>query len=125
MVKVYYNNEGWVCNRYPYDIPIDDINRYIEVSENEYQKTLSCLSHNAWRVVNGTLVEENYEKIPAKEIYIEELQEIEVWFASTDYIPNKIVTNEWDKTDPRWVAYITERLVKRARRDELLQLLEE
>lgn len=62
MEKIYYNNQGWVCKRYPYDITIDDENRYIEVDEETYSKTLCCAAGKAWRVVNGTLQEQVYNE---------------------------------------------------------------
>ena len=49
----------------------------------------------------------------------EELSQIEVWFASTDYIPNKVIVGEWSEDDERFVKYKAERAKKRARRDEL------
>ena len=28
MEKIYYNNNGWVCQRYPYDLPIENENQF-------------------------------------------------------------------------------------------------
>lgn len=50
-----------------------------------------------------------------------ELGEIQKWFASTDYIPNKVVVGEWQETDERWIAYKEERARKRTRQDEILK----
>lgn len=47
MQKIYYNIEGWVCERYPYDIPIEDDTRFIEVEESVYHQTLGCESHKS------------------------------------------------------------------------------
>ena len=55
MEKIYYNENGWVCNRYPYDIQIDDENRYIEVDDETYLKTLQCEIGKSWRVIDGEL----------------------------------------------------------------------
>jgi len=52
-----------------------------------------------------------------------ELKEINVWFQQNDYIPNKIITGEWQSSDPRWTEYLKERQTKRKRQDELKQLL--
>ncbi len=49
----------------------------------------------------------------------EELAQIDVWFTSTDYIPNKVIVGEWSEDDERFVKYKAERAKKRARRDEL------
>jgi len=47
MNKVYYNKEGWICNRYPYDIEIEDENSFIEVEDDVYNKTLECESYKS------------------------------------------------------------------------------
>jgi len=73
--KIHYTKDGWVCNRYPYDISIDDEERFIEVDEATFQKTLGCDNHFLWRVKNGELYHEQYEPIPEAEI-IENLRDI-------------------------------------------------
>mgnify|MGYP000884187545 CR=1 FL=1 len=52
-----------------------------------------------------------------------ELKDIENWFASTDYMVNKIVVGEWEVTDPRWLEYKATRIIKRNRQDELRAFL--
>lgn len=61
MEKIYYNAQGWVCQRYPYDLPIENENLYIEVSEQEYEQTMSCNFGMAWRVVKGKLEQAVYD----------------------------------------------------------------
>lgn len=53
----------------------------------------------------------------------EELCEIRKWFSDNDWIVNKIVVGEWSTNDERWLNYLAERQVKRARQDELNQIL--
>ena len=53
----------------------------------------------------------------------EELWEIQKWFSDNDWIVNKIVVGEWSTDDERWLNYLAERKVKRARQDELNQTL--
>ena len=67
-MKIFYNKDGWVCERYPYDLPIDSNKRFIEVDEETYKKTLGAELHFAWRVVNGKLSHERYEPTPEAEI---------------------------------------------------------
>lgn len=62
------------------------------------------------------------EELKNKE-YQKELQEIKQWFSLNDWKVNKIVIGEWQTTDQRWLEYLEERAVKRARQDELLILL--
>ena len=54
-----------------------------------------------------------------------ELQEIKEWFISTDWIPNKVITGEWEETDKRWITYLADRKVYRHRQDEINELLGE
>lgn len=68
MKKIYYNNQGWVCNRYPYKIPMLNENQFIEVTDEVYNETLHCKSHFAWRVIDGQLKQEQYEQLTTEEI---------------------------------------------------------
>lgn len=61
MGKIFYNNQGWVCQRYPYDLPIENENLYIEVSEQEYEQTMLSNVGMAWRVVKGKLEQAVYD----------------------------------------------------------------
>lgn len=72
MEKIYYNNEGWVCQRYPYDLEIEDENQFIEVDEQAYEKTLTCSVGMAWRVVDGKLEEQVYNQSEVDKSLIEE-----------------------------------------------------
>lgn len=55
MGKIFYNAQGWVCDRYPTNISVDDPNRYVEVDDDTYAKTFCTDVGRAWRVVNGEL----------------------------------------------------------------------
>jgi hypothetical protein len=66
--KIYYNKNGWVCERYPYDIAITDEANCLEVDEDTFNKTLEAENHFAWRVVDGKLSHERYEPTPDDEI---------------------------------------------------------
>lgn len=48
-----------------------------------------------------------------------ELIKIARWFKANDWIPNKLVTGEWDNNDPRWQGYLAERTNKREQQDRL------
>lgn len=62
--------------------------------------------------------EEKEEYLAKKELY-----EINNWFIENDWKANKIVTKEWLESDQRWIDYLNERKVKRARQDELKLIL--
>ena len=105
MNKVFYNDQGWVCNRYPYSIPIQNNNQFIEVTDEDYNETLYCKNYYAWRVVNGELVQEQYEQPTQEEIksQLREQREFEcfsiinrgqLWYARlTDSQINEL--NQW------------------------------
>lgn len=59
--------------------------------------------------------EEEYTRLEL----LHELKEINEWFLSTDYIPNKVLVGEWEKDDPRFVEYCEKRKKMRARQDEI------
>ena len=61
MKRIYFNDTGLVCERKPYNIPIVDRFYYIEVTDQEYEKTLNVTDGAYWRVVNGNLVEEVFD----------------------------------------------------------------
>lgn len=67
MEKIFYNQDGWVCNRYPYELPIVNNDLYIEVNEDTYRETLTCINGYAWRVVKGKLKQEIYDTKVYKE----------------------------------------------------------
>lgn len=52
-----------------------------------------------------------------------ELDEIQFWLSKNDWIPNKIITGEWETTDERWLQYLKERKIKRDRQDELKEVV--
>ena len=72
MEKIFYNNQGWVCQRYPYDLEIENENQFIEVDEQAYEKTLACAVGKAWRVVDGKLEEQVYDQTAVDKTLIEE-----------------------------------------------------
>lgn len=71
-------------------------------------------------VINGEIIS---EEIFTRRKLLHELKEIREWFESTDYIPNKVIVGEWEEIDERFIAYKTERQIKRARQDEIKILL--
>lgn len=78
MQKIFYDKDGWVCQRYPHDIPIDDETRFIEVDDDEYEKTFSCPCHFSWRVVNNLLTCEQYEDESQEELDVLKISALKV-----------------------------------------------
>lgn len=95
MVKIYYNKNGDVCNRYPNNYPIDDENRYIEVSEEDEEKTLGAPLGMKWHIDNGVLVLVDDLEIKNSEEYKQmmkenQLAELKQYLADTDYVITKL-----------------------------------
>lgn len=121
MEKIYYNNAGWVCQRYPYDLPIENENQFIEVDNETYEQTMSCAKHYSWRVINGKLEMQQYEDIPQSEIAQAEMYQLKQQLSNMDYKTSKYVDGEY--TDEEWAEIVAQRQSIRARIRELEQLL--
>lgn len=122
MEKIYYNENGWVCNRYPYDIIVTDENRYVEVDNDTYAKTLQCEIGKAWRVINGELSMQIYnENECQKNVYHEEMNTLKQQLADMDYKTSKYADGEY--TQEEWVKIVTERKAIREKIRELEKLL--
>ena len=61
-MKIHYTNEGWICCRDPYYKPIENEEQFIEVDEEDYNKSLSTPNGYAWKVVDGKLSMEVYDQ---------------------------------------------------------------
>lgn len=121
MEKIYYDENGWVCNRYPYDIPITNENRFIEVDDEIANKTYACEQYKSWRVVNGKLVVEQYQKIPQQELYQQEYYDLKQKLVDMDYKTSKYTDGEY--TEEEWQEIVNERKAIRVRIRELEKLL--
>lgn len=134
MNKIHYDSRGWVCNRYPYNIPIEDETRFIEVEDDEYDKTLQTLAYYAWRVVDGHLVNEEYTELSTEQkeekrrLTVEsEIAEHKKYLADTDCVITKL-TEAQATGDEEWLndlrtQYAYE-LLERKRRRNLINELE-
>lgn len=92
-----------------------------DLDEKEWAEYFASVQ-NAVKLVDGKI--ETFEIFDKKPLELE-LLEIYRWFVDNDYIPNKIITNEWTTDDARWKLYLNERFMKRKRQDELNALLGE
>ena len=110
-------------------IPDEIKNDLIQVDEKTYQKLINheIMWNNGVLVPNPDFLAYQIcqEKINKMEQYEKELNQIQRWFKDNDWKVNKIVIGEWEKTDSRWLDYISERAKKRARQDELTSLIVE
>lgn len=97
MKKIYYNNNGWVCERHPFYYPESEATGNLDVSEEVYSDTLITSEWYAWRVVNDKLVNEEYTELTVeqkieKQKYLinREIYEKKGYLTQTDYVITKI-----------------------------------
>ncbi len=121
MEKIFYDENGWVCNRYPYNISVTNENRYVEVDDELANETFSCEAHKAWRVVNGELVVEQYEEVPRAELNKQRYYSLKQQLADMDYKTSKYV--DGDYTEQEWDLIVAERKRLRSEINNLEQQL--
>lgn len=81
MEKIYYNQDGWVCDRHPNNFPIENERLYLEADDEEAEKTYVTRLGYAWRVVDGALVNEVYDSaVVQQQETVSEIEEITRWF---------------------------------------------
>lgn len=96
------------------DVSVDYLEHLHVATEEEANNLIEVYYNN-----DSEITEKEFLRVS----YLHELKEIRDWFAATDYIPNKVIVGEWERMDERFVKYCEERAIKRARQDELNQLL--
>lgn len=106
------------------------ITGYTIIPFNENLPTLELTEEEVSKIKCGyTQLTDDHQLIYNTDVYQttintrKELQTIQKWFIDNDWKVNKIVIGEWKTTDSRWLDYLTERTIKRARQDELNKLL--
>lgn len=75
----------------------------VEISEQEFNARIAVVAEHERRIAR----------------LLDEKIAILRWFKEHDYYINKVVLGEWLATDERYIAYISERAVKRARLDAI------
>lgn len=115
MAKIRYNKDGWVCDRFPYDLT--DYVGEMEVDEETLVNTLSSAPHFAWRVVNGNLVNERYEETPTEEINEERIKTLKELLVQSDYQAIKYAEGELTESE-----YLPIKQQRRLWRDEINRL---
>ena len=122
MKKIYYNENGWVCERFPYDIEITDDKRFLEVEDDIYVQTLHCETGKSWKVVDGELILEIYDNTEyTKNKNIKQICELKQQLADMGYKTSKYADGEY--TDEEWQAIVAERKAIREKIRELEKLI--
>ncbi len=94
--RIYYDKKtGFVCGRYPKDLPIDEGTPYIEATEEEVDKTYSCPFGQAWAVKNGSLALVEDTDVTSSDEYKKfikgnEIASLKAYLSETDYVISKL-----------------------------------
>lgn len=95
-IKIYYDKEtGYLCNRYPKDIEVKKDTPFIEIDEEEANKTYSVQYGKFWAVKNGELcIVDDLEVINSQEyknmLKENEIDSLKQYLSETDYIITKL-----------------------------------
>lgn len=95
-IKIYYDKEtGYLCNRYPKDIEVKKDTPFIEVSEEEANKTYAVEYGKFWAVKDGVLQKvDDLEVINTDEykelLKNEEIASLKTYLSETDYVITKL-----------------------------------
>lgn len=95
-VKIYYDKStGYLCGRYPKDLPIGESTPFIEVAEEEASETYVCEYGKVWAVKNGSLQKVEDAETTASDEYKAYARENEIsslknYLTETDYVISKL-----------------------------------
>ena len=95
-IEIYYDKEtGYLCNRYPKDIEVKKDTPFIEVDEEEANKTYSIPYGKFWAVKNGELcIVDDVEIINSQEyknmLKENEIDSLKQYLTETDYVITKL-----------------------------------
>lgn len=115
MATIKYNKDGWVCDRFPYNLK--DYFGEMEVDDATYMQTMATGAHFAWRVVGGLLVNERYEETPHKEWVEDRIRDLKRHLRDTDYMAIKFAEGEF--TEQEYAPVRAQRAAWRAEINEL------
>lgn len=115
-----YNADGWVCDRYPYDLK--NYAGELEVDDSIGARTYCSAPHFAWRVVNGEVVNERYEETPRREWAESRIRALKRLLTESDY--KAIKFSEGVMTEQEYAPIRTQRAAWRAEINELEQELQ-
>ena len=95
-IKIYYDKEtGYLCNRYPKDIEVKKDTPFIEVDEEEADKTYCVEYGKFWAVSDNKLVKVDDVEVINSQEYKNMLKETEIdslkqYLTETDYVITKL-----------------------------------
>lgn len=98
-------------------IPFDEKLPTIEIELDDVRLGFST-------IIDGVFTS-NKEVADNRKALRSELHSIESWLSANDYKIFKFILGEWTSETTKWIEYLAERKVKRARQNELQELLGE
>jgi hypothetical protein len=104
-----------------YNRKISDSQIEIELNEEQYDYLRQNILGAYFE--NGKIVYKNLQAIKERQALEKEKADILQWLSDNDWKVNKVVVGEWEKEDPRWLEYISERQSKRTRLDQIESVL--
>lgn len=113
MNKLYYSPvNGYLCDRYPNDIPHTDETPFIEVDDDTYGQTFACEYGKTWAVINGELTVIDDANIMATPEYQKNSLENEIFMlqsflTETDYITLKLAEAQINNDETKFVELKT------------------
>jgi len=114
-MKRYIRTEG---NRI-IDIRHKMIEGFIEIEVEDELRDIDILRSYVYS--NGSL--QQSQDLIDTQLLKEEMFEIQGWLFENDWKVNKITLGEWETTDPRFIEYKEQRAIKRARLDEIKNII--
>lgn len=136
-IKIYYQKStSYVCYRYPFDYHPESEDDYIEVEQEEAEKTLVAEIGWIWKVVDGKLsYEEDFEYQKTDAYKKEDLEgrifQAECYLKQTDYVVAKLNElkledeEEYEKAKEQYSDVLTARKGARKEINELQAQLAE
>jgi hypothetical protein len=119
-----------------YTYELDSLKRFkfLKAAEEGNQPTIEIPKENFKSIIcgfhglkSGKIIEIGYtdeeKAIQHDHNLTHEKKDILQWLADNDWKVNKVVVGEWEKEDPRWIEYISERQAKRNRLDDINKVL--
>lgn len=135
MQRLYYKqSNGYLCNRYPYDLVQEEGDPYIEVEESVYDETFSCEWGKSWAVINNELTVVDDMGIQNSVEYKEnvratKIMDLKDYLRETDYVVlklNELYMSEdpaYEATRKKYADILNERKIARAEINRLETLV--
>ena len=95
MKKIYYKNNGFVCDRYPYDLKPEENDPFIEVSDDDFELTIGTPTSRIPVVKDGKFAYIDYERYINSYEYnrdkiLREIRKLKKALSETDYVVTKL-----------------------------------